>query len=383
MNLETALTRSIDNADIPWEKGINYHFHLDNFEGAMEGYHDVCHAFDYEVQEGKSATDNCKPSPVCLTLANNHIMDFGKQAFVDETLPFIRSYTQQHHGSTQFAGAGTNIRDASRPAHWTLSSSPSSNDNAREVEVYVIAAGSMDSGIPRQWAATTDSGGVFWLPRLASMEAVLDATNKLNVLMAANGIDPTSRLNKKSIVILSIHWGPNWAYRYEGDNQKIRREFAHKCIEQCAIDVIYGHSSHHIRGLERHNGKLIIYGAGDLINDYEGFANAGDEKYCEYGSLFLVDICTDTNELHQLTLVPTIMNRLQLKLLCPSNQTYRDMWDPRTKTSKRRSNLENASHLCNSVNNLTKLDAEAKQGLTLRVLKDPEGVESEFVLGYP
>jgi hypothetical protein len=61
------------------------------------------------------------------------------------------------------------------------------------------------------------------------------------------------------------------------------------------------------------------------------------------------------------------------------------MWDPRTKTSKRRSNLENASHLCKSVNNLTRLDVEVKQkqGLTLRVLKGPEGVESEFVLGYP
>lgn len=36
LNMETALTTSIDNDDIPWEKGINYHFHLDNFEGVWK-----------------------------------------------------------------------------------------------------------------------------------------------------------------------------------------------------------------------------------------------------------------------------------------------------------------------------------------------------------
>ena len=48
MNLETAMTTSIDNDDIPWEKGINYHFHLDNFKGVMEGYQTACHAYRKE-----------------------------------------------------------------------------------------------------------------------------------------------------------------------------------------------------------------------------------------------------------------------------------------------------------------------------------------------
>lgn len=33
---------------------------------------------------------------------------------------------------------------------------------------------------------------------------------------------------------------------------------------------MHGHSSHHVKGAELYKGKLIIYGAGDLINDYEG-----------------------------------------------------------------------------------------------------------------
>ena len=32
-------------------------------------------------------------------------------------------------------------------------------------------------------------------------------------------------------------------------------------------------------GLEVHNGKLVVYGCGDLVNDYEGFDNPGDDLY--------------------------------------------------------------------------------------------------------
>ena len=34
--------------------------------------------------------------------------------------------------------------------------------------------------------------------------------------------------------------------------------------------MVHGHSSHHAKGFEIYNGKLILYGAGDLISDYEG-----------------------------------------------------------------------------------------------------------------
>jgi len=38
------------------------------------------------------------------------------------------------------------------------------------------------------------------------------------------------------------------------------------------VDVVHGHSSHHAKGFEVYAGKLIIYGAGDLISDYEGIS---------------------------------------------------------------------------------------------------------------
>ncbi len=75
------------------------------------------------------------------------------------------------------------------------------------------------------------------------------------------------------IVIFSIHWGPNWGY----DVPEAHRRFAHALIEKAGVDVIFGHSSHHLVGLEVYKNKLIIYGAGDFINDYEGIG--GHEKY--------------------------------------------------------------------------------------------------------
>ena len=36
------------------------------------------------------------------------------------------------------------------------------------------------------------------------------------------------------------------------------------------VDIVYGHSSHHVKGIDVHRGKLILYGCGDFIDDYEG-----------------------------------------------------------------------------------------------------------------
>jgi Putative enzyme of poly-gamma-glutamate biosynthesis (capsule formation) len=70
----------------------------------------------------------------------------------------------------------------------------------------------------------------------------------------------------EDLVILSVHWGGNWGYTVP--EEQIR--FAHMLIDSGAVDVVHGHSSHHVRPLEIYRGKLIMYGAGDFLNDYEG-----------------------------------------------------------------------------------------------------------------
>jgi poly-gamma-glutamate synthesis protein (capsule biosynthesis protein) len=75
------------------------------------------------------------------------------------------------------------------------------------------------------------------------------------------------------IVVLSIHWGPNWGY----DIPDEQTAFAHRLIDSGAADVIHGHSSHHVKGIEVYRQKLILYGCGDFIDDYEGIG--GHEEF--------------------------------------------------------------------------------------------------------
>ncbi len=46
----------------------------------------------------------------------------------------------------------------------------------------------------------------------------------------------------------------------------------HYSILALRRDIIHGHSSHHPKGIQVYHGKLIIYGCGDFLNDYEGIS---------------------------------------------------------------------------------------------------------------
>lgn len=63
--------------------------------------------------------------------------------------------------------------------------------------------------------------------------------------------------------MVSAHWGTNWGYEPE----PVHREFAHALVDSGA-DVVFGHSCHVARGIERHREGVILYGAGDFIDDY-------------------------------------------------------------------------------------------------------------------
>lgn len=67
------------------------------------------------------------------------------------------------------------------------------------------------------------------------------------------------------ITVVSVHWGSNWGY--EVDDRQI--DFAHRLIDE-GVDVVHGHSSHHPRPIEVYREKLILYGCGDTVDDYEG-----------------------------------------------------------------------------------------------------------------
>jgi len=214
INLETSVTRS-DEAE---DKGINYRMHPGNVP--------VLTAAEVD----------------CCVLANNHVLDWGRAGLID-TLTTLRE------AGLATAGAGRDRREAAAPAIVEL---------AGGSRVHVFAFGSHSSGIPRHWAASDEAPGV----------SILEDTSVAAIAARVRAVRRPG-----DVVVASIHWGGNWGYGIPS----AQRSWAHALVEGAGVDVIHGHSSHHPKGMEVHEGKPILYGCGDFLNDYEGIG--GREEY--------------------------------------------------------------------------------------------------------
>ncbi len=251
VNLETSVTTH----DEPWPgKGINYRMHPDNIKLLTEAGIDLC------------------------SLANNHTLDWGRQGLT-ETL------TTLDQAGITYAGAGKNVSRAQEPAkHHTGKGS-----------VVVLAYGTPSSGLPAEWQATKKKPGVNFLPRLDN-EALQHVRKQVDAYSQPG-----------TIVVVSIHWGGNWGYDVPENQQR----FAHRLIDEAGVDVVHGHSSHHPKGIEIYRDKLILYGAGDLINDYEGIS--GHEEYRDDLTLmYFPSLHPQTGRLKSLTMVPMQIRNFQL-----------------------------------------------------------------------
>ena len=253
INLETSITTH----DEPWpDKGINYRMHTGNVE--------VLSA---------AGIDHC-------SLANNHTMDWGYQG-LRETMQTLDQAT------IKYSGAGNNGHEAGKP-------SLLETDNRR---VHVFSYGSPSSGIPLLWAANKDVPGINLLTGL-NKKAIGNIKHQVDLVKDTG-----------DTVVFSIHWGGNWGYTISVK----QKEFARRLIDEAGVDVIFGHSSHHPMGIEVYNGKLIIYGAGDFINDYEGII--GHQHYRgELSLMYFPQIDAGNGKLESMKLVPMEMKKFRLNL---------------------------------------------------------------------
>jgi poly-gamma-glutamate synthesis protein (capsule biosynthesis protein) len=214
--------------------------------------------------------------PDVTVLANNHVLDFGRPGLL-ETLEELAL------AGLRTAGAGRDAEEAYAPAVVPL-------PGGRRLRVFALGARS--SGIPSGWAATADRPGVAYVPDYSpgAAEAVLRRLGR------AGGL-----------AVVSVHWGSNWGYRVP--REQVR--FAHALIDGGA-DVVHGHSSHHPRPLEVYRDRLILYGCGDFVDDYEGIS--GYEEYRDDLRLaFLVSVAADSGRLAGLRMVPFQARRMRLE----------------------------------------------------------------------
>jgi poly-gamma-glutamate capsule biosynthesis protein CapA/YwtB (metallophosphatase superfamily) len=216
VNLETSVTRSEHYEP---GKAVHYRMNPDNVPCLTAAEVDVC------------------------TLANNHVLDFGVGG-LEETLDVLAA------AGISSVGAGRDAAGARRPV--TVESGTA--------RVSVFSFGMPSSGVPGRWAAAADRPGVN-VVRKSSDSALADVVQRVG-----------SAKRRGDIVVVSVHWGSNWGYEVSTTDVRL----GHLLVDEGA-DIVFGHSSHHPRPIEVYRGKLVLYGCGDLIDDYEGIT--GFEEY--------------------------------------------------------------------------------------------------------
>jgi poly-gamma-glutamate capsule biosynthesis protein CapA/YwtB (metallophosphatase superfamily) len=250
VNLETSVTRS----ESYFAKGINYRMSPEN-AGCLTS----------------AGVD-------CCTLANNHVLDWGRAGLLEtlETLGRLNIKT---------AGAGRRLAEAWAPAVFEIPG---------KGRVLVFSCACVSSGAPMSWAATDDAG-VALLPDLS------EASVSLLVREMSRAIQ------SDDVIVLSVHHGPNWGYEVRDED----RYFAHRLIDAAPISVLHCHSSHHPKGIEVYRDRLILHGCGDFLNDYEGIS--GHEEFRgDLSLMFFAEVEAGRGSLLALEMTPLQIRRFRL-----------------------------------------------------------------------
>jgi poly-gamma-glutamate capsule biosynthesis protein CapA/YwtB (metallophosphatase superfamily) len=251
VNLETSVTTSDDW----WRgKGIHYRMHPENIALlTVAGLH-------------------------ACTLGNNHVLDWGHGG-LRETLETLEG------AGIAAPGAGRDLDESEEPAVLETASS----------RLLLFSYGTPSSGVTLDWRATAKDPGVNVLSGLGSTRASL----------VIEQVERHRLTGDK--VIVSIHWGGNWGYEVPEE----QREFAHRLIDAGATDLIHGHSSHHPKAIEVYRGRPIMYGAGDLLNDYEGIS--GREEFRSELVLMYFPELDAAGALTSLEMAPMRIRRFRLE----------------------------------------------------------------------
>lgn len=257
INLETSVTTH----PIPWpDKVFNYRMHPANAVPILEA---------------------AKIDFVCL--ANNHTLDFGTEGLV-ETIWTLkqRSATPAAAGAAgkggyrvAFAGAGETTQEAFAPAILDLPRK-SQQEQQHSTMTYgdrpsALSASTFDSATRNHkvhiYAATDHPHTWRDIPTFHFIDYTPKSREHLKRLIWKHSPAPEIRSSQTSpaLKVFSFHWGPNYSWH---PSLEIR-QMAHFLLFECGIDIVHGHSSHHVQGIEcPAPGKVIIYGCGDFVDDY-------------------------------------------------------------------------------------------------------------------
>jgi poly-gamma-glutamate capsule biosynthesis protein CapA/YwtB (metallophosphatase superfamily) len=202
-----------------------------------------------------------------VTIANNHMYDFGPEALLDTRALLLER-------GIAVTGAGRDLAQAREPAI---------------VERSGIRVGFLGycSVIPEGGEAGTDKAGIAPLRVSASYET-RGPHSPVRVLTRPDDedmervLDDVHALRRRvDIVVVAFHWGVIWVPRVIADYQVIA---AHACIDAGA-DLIMGHHAHVPKAIEMYKGRAIFYSLGNFCMTKPFPSKSWDELPWMHGAL--------------------------------------------------------------------------------------------------
>ncbi len=162
-----------------------------------------------------------------LSVANNHIFDYGREAMED-------TFKRLKEAKIDFVGGGFSEKEARSPV-------------IREVNGTKIAFLAYTNLGSKQWQAKENSSGIAWLDERIE-EDIKEAKEK------------------SAIVVVSMHFGEEYQFEPSPEQQY----FAHLSIDSGA-DLVIGHHPHVIQPIEKYKEGYIVYSLGNFVFD-QGFS---------------------------------------------------------------------------------------------------------------
>ena len=193
-----------------------------------------------------------------LTLANNHMMDYGEVAFHD-TLSHLR----EHELSA--VGAGVDIDAAWRAEVVSIGETKVAFLGAASTLGPGSAAAEGSPGIaPIHVSESYNVDFASSMEQPGSAPYVFTRAWREDLERAVAAIEAVR--SEAHLVVLALHWGvpPFWRSRFQDGLADYQIEVGHALIDAGA-DVIVGHHPHSLQEVEVYRGKPIFYSLGNFV----------------------------------------------------------------------------------------------------------------------
>jgi len=186
----------------------------------------------------------------CVTLANNHALDYGSDALLD-TVERLRAV------GIETAGAGADRRRARAPV-WL-------RHDGFELAVLAFCDHEYQTGAGWRTPGTAFADLAKGVPRWVTV-AVRDAAPRSDALL------------------VSPHWGPNWTVAPPDPVRRAARQ-----LVDAGATLVAGHSAHVFHGVE---GR-VLYDLGDLLDDFAVDDTTEPNRRTDRSLLWFVEIDRD------------------------------------------------------------------------------------------